>query len=39
MNTTCRIHLEDPATGAAHELGTEIRDELIALEHSARYFN
>jgi hypothetical protein len=31
--------LEDPVTGEARELGDEIRDELIALEHSAAHFN
>jgi acyl-CoA thioesterase FadM len=38
VNTTCVITLED-ATGAAHEIGKDVRDELIALEHAARYFN
>jgi hypothetical protein len=27
------------ADGRAHELGTEVRDELIALEHSATHYN
>ncbi|HLL66840.1 MAG TPA: hypothetical protein VK453_14055 [Micromonosporaceae bacterium] len=34
-----RIVLEDAATGEVRELGTEIRDELIAMEHSATHFN
>jgi len=39
VNATCVIDLEDELTGEARELGTEIRDELIALEHSAMHFN
>jgi acyl-CoA thioesterase FadM len=39
LNATTVIHLEDATTGAVAELGDEVRDELIALEHSARYFN
>jgi len=39
LNASCVISLEDRATGEARDLGTEIRDELIALEHSARHFN
>jgi acyl-CoA thioesterase FadM len=39
VNATCVIRLEDEATGEVRELGTEIRDELIALEHSATHFN
>jgi hypothetical protein len=39
VNVTCRISLEHPATGQPAELGTAIRDELIALEHGARYFS
>jgi len=38
-NANCVVHLEDRATGEARELGKDIRDELIALEHSARHFN
>jgi acyl-CoA thioesterase FadM len=38
-NVSCVVHLEDRATGNAYELGKDIRDELIALEHSARHFN
>jgi hypothetical protein len=39
VDLTCEIRLEDPATGAAQDIGSEVRDELIALEHAARYFN
>lgn len=39
VNATCVIHLEDAATGEVRELGTDIRDELIVLEHAARHFN
>jgi len=39
VNATCVIDLEDELTGEARELGTEIRDELIALEHSAMHLN
>jgi len=39
LDTTCVIRLEDPATGEGVELGKEIRDELIALEHSAGHYN
>jgi hypothetical protein len=39
VNTSCTVELENPETGAVEEISREIRDELIALEHSARYFN
>ena len=39
VNATCVIRLEDPTTGEAHEIGNDVRDELIALEHAARHFN
>jgi acyl-CoA thioesterase FadM len=39
VNTACVVSLEDPVTGEARELGDEIRDELIALEHAAAHFN
>lgn len=39
VNARCVIRIEDPMTGEARELGNDIRDELIALEHSAHYFN
>jgi acyl-CoA thioesterase FadM len=38
-NLTSVVSLEDPATGAAQELGDAVRDELIALEHAARHTN
>jgi acyl-CoA thioesterase FadM len=37
INAKCEVSLEDPATGEAHELGNDIRDELIALEHAAAH--
>jgi acyl-CoA thioesterase FadM len=39
VNARCRISLENAATGEQQDLGNEIRDELIALEHSARHAN
>jgi acyl-CoA thioesterase FadM len=39
LNATVLVSLTDPATGDPVELGTEIRDELIALEHAAQHFN
>lgn len=39
VNVTCTASLEDEETGEIVELGREIRDELIALEHSARNYN
>jgi hypothetical protein len=39
VNVACVVSLEDPATGEARELGDDIRDELIALEHAAEHYN
>lgn len=39
VNARCVISLESTATGEQQELGDQIRDELIALEHSARHMN
>jgi acyl-CoA thioesterase FadM len=39
VNATCVVLLEDEVTGEVQELGKAIRDELIALEHSAQQFN
>ncbi|MCW6010935.1 hypothetical protein K1W54_41270 [Micromonospora sp. CPCC 205371] len=39
LNASCVIRLDDTATGEARELGNEIRDELIALEQGASYYN
>jgi acyl-CoA thioesterase FadM len=39
VSASCVVRLEDEATGEARELGTAVRDELIALEHSARHYN
>ena len=38
VNTSCIVSLEDPDTGSARDLGDEVRDELIALEHAATHF-
>jgi acyl-CoA thioesterase FadM len=39
VNGACVVSLEDPATGEARELGDDVRDELIALEHAAEHYN
>jgi acyl-CoA thioesterase FadM len=39
VSITCTARLEDEETGEIVELGREIRDELIALEHSATNYN
>jgi acyl-CoA thioesterase FadM len=39
VDAACEVFVEDPATGERSEIGREIRDELIALEHAARHFN
>jgi acyl-CoA thioesterase FadM len=39
VNVACVVSLEDPATGEAREIGDDIRDELIALEHAAEHYN
>lgn len=39
VNARCVISLESTTTGEQQELGDQIRDELITLEHSARHFN
>jgi acyl-CoA thioesterase FadM len=38
LNVTCRVSIEDH-TGEPIELGTAVRDELIALEHAAEYMS
>ncbi len=35
INASYEVSLIDPETGTAVELGTDVRDELIALEHAA----
>ena len=37
INAACEVSLEDPETGVPIELGNDIRDELIALEHAAAH--
>ncbi|HMG26084.1 MAG TPA: hypothetical protein VKH36_04640 [Acidimicrobiia bacterium] len=39
VNASCVVSLEDAGTGEVGELGTDVRDELIALEHAAAHFN
>jgi hypothetical protein len=39
LDLSYSIQLEDPTTGDAQPLGTEVRDELIALALSARHYN
>lgn len=39
VNVACVVSLQDPVTGDARELGDDVRDELIALEHAAAHFN
>ena len=39
INVKCEVSLVDLATGEALELGNDIRDELIALEHAAAHIN
>jgi len=39
VNAACVVSLQDPATGEARELGGDVRDELIALDHAAAHFN
>jgi hypothetical protein len=38
LNVTCRVSIEDH-NEAQIELGTAVRDELIALEHAAEYMS
>jgi hypothetical protein len=39
VNTSCVVSLEKEDTGTLRDLGTDVRDELIALEHAAAHFN
>ena len=39
VNASGVLALVDPATGVACELGDDVRDELIALEHAAQHTN
>jgi hypothetical protein len=39
VNSRCAVRLEDPETHEARELGSDVRDELIALEQGAQQFN
>jgi acyl-CoA thioesterase FadM len=37
INAAYEVSLEDPETGEPCKLGTDVRDELIALEHAASF--
>jgi acyl-CoA thioesterase FadM len=39
VNGSLVMRLVDPASGEPRELGDEVRDELIALEHAAEQYN
>jgi acyl-CoA thioesterase FadM len=39
VDVSCIVRLVDPSTGEPRELGVEVRDELIALEHAAEHYN
>jgi acyl-CoA thioesterase FadM len=39
VNASCVVSLEEEDTGTVRDLGTEVRDELIALEQAAAHFN
>jgi hypothetical protein len=39
LNATCTVVLENESTGELCPLADEVRDELIALEHSAQHVN
>ena len=38
-SASCTVTIVDPANGEARELGDAVRDELIALAHTAQHFN
>jgi len=39
LDASCVLSVHERDTDADAELGVDIRDELIALEHSARHYN
>jgi acyl-CoA thioesterase FadM len=39
LSARCVVRLEDPATGEPQELGDAVRQELVALQHSATHLN
>ncbi|HSO93916.1 MAG TPA: hypothetical protein VLS53_05535 [Candidatus Dormibacteraeota bacterium] len=39
IDSSCLVHLENAATGEPADLGEAVRDELIAIERSARHHN
>ena len=38
-SASCTVSFVDPANGEPGELGDAVRDELIALAHTAQHFN
>jgi acyl-CoA thioesterase FadM len=39
VDVTCIVRMVDSTAGEPRELGAEVRDELIALEHAAEHYN
>jgi hypothetical protein len=39
LNVTCRVSIEDTRSGEPLELGSVVRDELIAIERAAEYMS
>jgi len=39
INVTCRVSIEDSQTGEPMELGSTVRDELVAIERDAEYMS
>jgi hypothetical protein len=39
LNVTCRVSIEDSRNGEPMELGTAVRDELVAIEREAEYMS
>lgn len=39
INVTCRVSIEDSVTGEPLELGSAVRDELVAIERDAEYIS
>jgi acyl-CoA thioesterase FadM len=39
INVTCRVSIEDSVTGEPMELGSAVRDEIVAIEREAEYLS
>ncbi|MBX6749370.1 MAG: hypothetical protein IRY85_06780 [Micromonosporaceae bacterium] len=39
INVTCRVSIEDSATGEPMELSSAVRDEIVAIERAAEYIS